>query len=223
MTINSNTAENQDNKPRWAMVIDLAKCIGCHSCTVACMTENSQKFGSYDASWSPVYEFPQEGEYPHVKEFYLPRPCMHCQDAPCVKVCPTQASHYHDDGTVQIDQSICIGCRYCIVSCPYEARHFNWIDNPTQQYSNPDSLPRERGVVEKCTFCIHRREKGVNIPACIEVCVGGARSFGDLNDKNSFVSKKLRRRTDSFKLKPELGTHPSVWYLPASNPKAMED
>jgi Fe-S-cluster-containing dehydrogenase component len=187
------------------------------------MTENSQKFGEYKASWSPVFEFPQEGEFPYVKEFFLPRPCMHCQDAPCVKVCPTQASHYNDDGTVQINQDICIGCRYCIVSCPYEARHFNWVENPKQQYSNPDSLPRQRGVVEKCTFCIHRRGKGINVPACVEVCIGGARSFGDLNDLNSFVSKKLRRRTDSFQLKPELGTHPSVWYLPPSNPKAMED
>ena len=218
-----NSKVTEDNSPHWVMVIDLAKCIGCHSCSVACMTENSQKFGDYDSSWTPVFEFPQEGEYPHAIEYYLPRPCMHCQNAPCIKVCPTGASHYHEDRTVQIDQTICIGCRYCIVACPYEARHFNWTKNPKQAYSNPDSPPRDYGVVEKCTFCLHRREKGINIPACVEVCLGGARIFGNINDPESNVSKKLRRRPDVFRLKEELGTNPSVYYLPATIQRAKEE
>jgi molybdopterin-containing oxidoreductase family iron-sulfur binding subunit len=178
---------------RWGMVIDLDKCTACQSCTVACKAENNQpvagpeesKLGR-DVFWMQML-VKVEGEYPNVRAQFTPRPCMHCDDAPCVQVCPVGATYKRDDGITAQDYDRCIGCRYCMNACPYGARSFNWkpaaepgktrraflfaSDGPRFQSAlNPDVLigkhggregpsPRKAGVVEKCTFCAHRLEK----------------------------------------------------------------
>jgi phenylacetyl-CoA:acceptor oxidoreductase 27-kDa subunit len=208
---------------QWALVIDQAKCIGCGYCVMACRAHNDV---SPDITWNPVLEAGQSGD----KKIYLARPCMHCANAPCVDVCPVKASTYRPDGIVMIDYDRCIGCRYCEVACPYEARSFNWKqftgDNPAVPEWGEAEVPRRpRGVVEKCTFCYNRIDRGVELglipgvdldatPACVNVCPTGARVFGDLNDPLSPVSLLLEQRT-SYRLREDLGTAPRVYYLPA--------
>ncbi|SDF42168.1 tetrathionate reductase subunit B [Sporolituus thermophilus DSM 23256] len=172
------------------MVIDLNKCIGCHACTVVCKHENMVPRGVH-RSWVTEYE---AGKYPNVRSLKLPRLCNHCEEAPCLKVCPTGATYRTIDGTVQIDAGKCVGCRYCLAACPYDAR---FID-PVQK------------VAAKCTFCYHRVEAGI-MPACVSTCVGQARYFGDINDPNSDVSRMLKSRSHQT-LKAELGTKPCVYY-----------
>lgn len=198
---------------KYAMVIDLKKCIGCHSCTVACKVENSTRPGVF---WNRV-EDEEIGKYPTVKRIFLPRLCMHCQNPPCVDVCPTKASCKRNDGIVFVDYDKCIGCKACMVACPYQARYYNEGDSG---YFGRHITPNEElgysshiiGVVEKCTFCIHRIEKGLE-PACIRSCQAKARYFGDLDDPNSQVTKLLFSR-HGFQLSAELGTDPLVFYLP---------
>ena len=161
-------------------------------------------------------------------------PCMHCEEAPCVTVCPAKATYRREDGIVVQEFRRCIGCRYCIVACPYGARNFNFKDQVEEEYHRPDPPParesrgpwpfphRIRGVVEKCTFCFHRIDKGLRegqkigvdvVPACVEACPTKARTFGDLDDPNSEVSRLLATRT-SIRLREDMGTHPKVFYLP---------
>jgi dimethyl sulfoxide reductase iron-sulfur subunit len=200
------------------MVIDLQACIGCNTCTVACKQENNLPEGVLwtqvltvgSNSGIPIQERPQELELD-----YLPLGCQHCASAPCLEVCPTSATSRHPEtGVVNLDTSLCIGCRYCMMVCPYtgvriyagEQLRFS-IPFPTG--SNP-ILHRTR-TVEKCTFCVHRLVKGLP-PACVENCSMNARTFGDLNDPRSEVVKLLRSRP-YFQLLPEKGTQPSVYYL----------
>jgi len=209
--------------PHWGMVIDLDKCIGCQSCTAACRAENNIPFvGPEEAElgraifWNEVI-FDIEGEYPQVKASIIPRPCFHCDNPPCVKVCPVGATYKREeDGLVIQLYDRCIGCRYCTVACPYGARYFNWYKpewpEGMDRYQNPDVPLRPKGIVEKCTFCIHRLEKGLPIPACNQACPTGARFFGDLDDPTSEVSQ-LARRPRAFRLLEELGTEPHVFYL----------
>jgi phenylacetyl-CoA:acceptor oxidoreductase 27-kDa subunit len=208
---------------KWALVIDQSKCIGCGYCVMACRAHNDV---SPDITWNPVLEAGQTGD----KKIYLPRPCMHCANAPCVDVCPVKASTYRSDGIVMIDYDRCIGCRYCQVACPYEARSFNWKtftgDNPAIPEWGEAEVPRRpRGVVEKCTFCYNRIDRGLELglipgvdldatPACVNVCPTGARVFGDLNDPLSPASLLLEART-SYRLREDLGTAPRVYYLAA--------
>ncbi len=175
----------------YGMLIDLTMCAQCSACTVACQT-------LYDRppDQSGVYLLTYEtGTFPAVKRTTLPVQCMQCQNPPCVSVCPTGAS-YRDSatGTVQIDASRCIGCRYCIAACPYGAR----------QYSSTT------GVVTKCTFCIGRVADGLE-PACVETCIGHARVFGDLDDPGSDVNRAAAER-HAVALRSDLGTRPSVYY-----------
>jgi Fe-S-cluster-containing dehydrogenase component len=215
---------------RWAMVIDQSKCIGCGYCTLACQAHNDS---NPDIQWNRVSA---AGEVSG-KTIFLPRPCMHCAKAPCVDVCPVRASYYRDDGIVMMDYDRCIGCRYCEVACPYEARSFNWkaFDGPNPlvpKWGSPEVERRPRGVVEKCSFCYQRIDRGLSLgltpgvdadatPACCVVCPTGARVFGDLNDPSSEVSSLLSNNV-TYQLRDELGTEPRVYYI-AADPAKMEE
>ena len=144
---------------QWAMVIDQNKCNGCGYCVMACRAHNDI---APDITWNPVLEAGQAGN----KNVYLPRPCMHCAKAPCVEVCPVNASYYRPDGIVMMDYDRCIGCRYCEVACPYQARSFNWDaftgNNPAvPEWGEPEVARRPRGVPEKCSFCYQRIDRGL--------------------------------------------------------------
>ena len=218
----------EDNgKKRFCMVIDLKKCIGCETCTVSCSVENNVLATN---PWNVVMDV-TEGSFPNYKRKFIPKPCMHCEKPPCVDVCPTNASYRNDDiGIVGIKQSQCIGCRACVTACPYQARSMNWSSPMKILGQNPSVPKRRMGVVEKCTFCLHKIEPalkegkqiGTTIhnrdntavvsPACIPTCVATARYFGDLNDPESEVSEILRNN----KFKVMLGwanTKPNVFYL----------
>lgn len=178
--------------PHWGMVVDLRKCIGCQACTVACIMENHVPEGAFRTHVS-VYELVRDGQDPAM--VMLPRLCNHCDDPPCLPVCPVEATFKAETGEVLVDASKCVGCAYCVQACPYDARFVN----------------HETQVADKCTFCIHRTRAGL-LPACVETCVGGARNFGDLNDPESPVSKLLAAHPVSV-LRPEMRTHPNVYYI----------
>jgi len=208
----------------WGMVIDLSKCIGCEYCQRACSAVNDV---APDKPWNIVVE----DRTVNGRKFYFSRPCLHCQHAPCVEVCPVKATFVREDGLVIMDYDRCIGCRYCEVACPFDARKFNWEprseDNanvPT--WGVPEVERRPRGVVEKCTFCVHRIDNGMKkglipgeareaTPACVNICPVGARVFGDLKDPESNISRVLERQP-TIRLRDELGTDGSVYYIPIS-------
>lgn len=212
---------NSYEGPYWAMVIDLDRCIGCERCVYACQATNDTASGHL---WNIVLHDEANFERP----VFIPRPCMHCEHAPCVEVCPVGATYHREDGLVTMDYDKCIGCRYCMVACPYGARVFNWEnrndENPQVPTWGEAEVPRRpRGVVEKCTFCVHRldaaKERGLTpgvdpaaTPACCNVCPTEARLFGNLKDPESPVSIALKDR-QSVVLRSELGTKPRVFYL----------
>lgn len=217
------TAESPRQHPRWGMVIDLSKCIGCEYCVYACQATNDTRD---DMRWN----IHLVDETPTGKTFHITRPCLHCQNAPCVRVCPVAATYNRADGLVVMDYNKCIGCRYCQAACPYGARVFNWEDrgdepNPYVPFWGTPEVPRRpRGVVEKCTFCIHRIDAGVAqglvpgidreaTPACVNACPVGARAFGDLNDPESPVSRLILTRP-TLRLREDLGTEANVYYIP---------
>jgi Fe-S-cluster-containing dehydrogenase component len=215
-------AEGAPGRPRWGMSIDLGRCIGCEYCTRACSAVNDVQA---EEPWNIVVRERTENG----RAFFFSRPCLHCQHAPCVEVCPVGATFVRDDGLVVMDYDRCIGCRYCEVACPYDARRFNWEERADENTFAPtwgmtEVARRPRGVVEKCTFCIHRLDAGLAngltpgvdflaTPACVNICPVGARAFGDLNDPASPVSQVLASRP-TFRLRQELGTEPSVYYIP---------
>lgn len=199
---------------RYGMVIDLQKCIGCFGCQIACKSENGTRPGTL---WARVVRV-ETGEFPNVKRFSLPLLCMHCQDPPCLKVCPTGATYKRDDGIVNIDKDKCVGCRYCIMACPYSARYYQARERYYFDGQGPNPYEQAMyekhpvGVVEKCNFCIDRVEQGLE-PACVANCMARARYFGDLDDPESEVSRLIKGK-NGFQLHAELGTNPSVYYLP---------
>ena len=204
---------------QWVMLIDLKKCDGCRKCTEACNTEHFVPPGQ---EWITVYEVQDEFGF----RYFLPRPCMHCENAPCLKVCPVGATFRREDGVVLVDHRRCIGCRYCMAACPYDVRAFNWSEPPhtpeelAHTYRPEAPWPHRMGVVEKCMFCAHRAEEG-ELPACVRGCPMDAIYFGDLredavsNGREVLRLSETLRRDHGFRLKEELGTEPRVWYLPA--------
>jgi Fe-S-cluster-containing dehydrogenase component len=237
---------------KWSMVIDLEKCVACQGCSIACRFENNTPVVAPDQAlmgramrWNDVFPLPIDsgedtGEYPNVTSRYLPRPCMHCENPPCIKVCPVGATFLDEEGIVEQNYTRCIGCRFCTVACPYGVRYFNWFEakweKPLGEHLNPDRVEgkgllegpvvRPRGVVEKCTYCVHRLIKAraraeaegrdfradEYVPACVQTCTGKARFFGDLDDPTSTVSQ-LAKSTRAFRVLDEVGTHPKTIYL----------
>jgi menaquinone reductase, iron-sulfur cluster-binding subunit len=225
-------------RPKWGMVIDLDRCTGCQGCAVACRMENNIPMaGPEDTAkgrsifWMSLLTT-SRGTYPLLGQQFLPAPCNHCEDAPCIKVCPVGATTQSEDGIIQQVPDRCIGCRLCQVSCPYTRRYFNW-SHPEWRAEwraklNPDVTVRPHGVVEKCLFCHHRvraaREQARGegralddddvrrLPACAASCPAEAITFGDMNDPDSTVSR-LAASPRAFRLLEELGTHPKVVYL----------
>ena len=169
------------------------------------------------APGQPLAMPPGGPQVPAAGHFYMGTQCFHCQNAPCIDVCPVKATWMEPDGIVVVDYNWCIGCRYCMAACPYDARRFNWADpvvpaeevNPNQHYLG--NRLRKKGVVEKCTFCIQRSRDGKN-PACVEACPTGARVFGNLLDPNSEIRWILANKK-VFRLKEDLGTDPKFWYF----------
>ena len=214
--------EETSTKHQWHMVIDLEKCIGCEYCLRTCQAVNDVP----DDSMRWNIGFPETTE--NGLDFYMTRPCLHCQQAPCVKVCPVGATWVREDGIVAMDYSRCIGCRYCEVACPYDVRRFNWKlsteKNPyVPAWGTPEIPRRPRGVVEKCTFCVQRIDRGLSLgltpgvdpqatPACVDICPVSARIFGDILDTESPVSVYLAEH-DTFRLREDFGTEPKVHYI----------
>ena len=155
-----------------ALIVDLDKCIGCHSCSVVCKQENDVNLGVF---YNKVATIGPSGKFPNLEMYYLPRMCQQCESPECIDVCPTGASYRREDGVVLIDKATCIGCESCIPACPYDVRTYD----------------EDRGVVEKCTLCTQLTDIG-DQPACVKVCPGKARIYGDLDDPNSAISKALK-------------------------------
>lgn len=224
------------SKPRWGMVIDLDRCTGCGACVLACKAENNipavgpeEAASGRDISWMEIVP-EKEGTYPDVRVRFIPRPCMHCDNPPCIKVCPVRATYKDPDGIVAQIFERCIGCRFCMAACPYTAKFFNWFKYDSvrekERFTNPDVSVRQSGVVEKCTFCHHRLQRardraraegrplapGDYVPACGESCPTRAITFGDLNDPESAVAR-LAESVRAFRFLAELGTEPKVIYL----------
>ena len=205
---------------RWVMVIDLAKCDGCRECTRAC---SAMHFVPPGQEWMPVYEI---RDHEAGAPYWFPRPCMQCDNPPCVKVCPVSATWKREDGIVMQDTSRCIGCRFCIAACPYQARGFNWVEPPLseeqlrQPYSVEWNIHHRKGTTEKCIFCPGLIKQG-KLPACVVACPMGAIYFGDqvedavTNSQGETVRfSQLIRENAGYRFLEELGTEPRVYYLP---------
>ncbi len=175
----------------FVMVLDLRKCIGCQACTSVCKVENDVP----DEQYRTFVTETEVGEFPDPRKAFLPQLCNHCADPACVPVCPTGATFKREDGIVVVDNTVCWGCGYCINACPYDKRYFN----------------ERTKTADKCNFCAHRVDKGL-LPACVETCIGGARIFGDVNDKTSEVYQVLQQFPTTV-LKEAEGTNPQVFYI----------
>ncbi|MDM8287727.1 4Fe-4S dicluster domain-containing protein [Slackia piriformis] len=202
---------------RMGMAVDLHRCIGCNTCALACKMQNNVPMGML---WNRVltencelYDG-AEGTYPNLTRSYLPIACQHCDNPACQKVCPTGATYTDENGRVEIDYDKCIGCRMCMAACPYNARVFNWnepVRDPDFNYGDASVPVRDRGVMEKCTLCKERTDRG-DVPMCVLCCPVDARIFGDLDDPESEVSAAVRER-EGFTLLEDKGTRPKVHYL----------
>jgi dimethyl sulfoxide reductase iron-sulfur subunit len=200
----------------WCMVIDLRYCDGCKSCTKACQKRHSLR---PEQTWIQVFEMEDE----RGGSFHMPRPCMMCEDPPCLKVCPVGATTRTDEGLVLVDTDTCVGSRACMAACPYEARYFNWREpRPPVDLGMPNTpqMPvAKRGTVGKCVLCADRLPLG-EMPACVEACPMGVLWVGDLvadvavnTQGASVVLSQFLRDNDAVRFKEELGTHPRVWYI----------
>ncbi len=214
---------------RWGMIVDLTKCTRCHGCIAACRIEH---FLPMDINWPRLIAW-ETGNGNTAMLTTYPMRCNQCQEAPCVKVCPTEATQQREDGIVWVDQDKCVGCRYCIISCPYQNRTFLSRDKDTGYFSGYEltgfektgkkSYPHTIGTTEKCNFCMERIDAGLAkglkpgvdreaTPACVNTCQARALIFGDLDDPDSEVSRLIRERA-AFQLHPEYDTDPSTYYV----------
>ena len=213
---------------RWGMVIDLKRCIGCYSCMIACKQEN---YLPPDIFWSRLLSI-EIGEYPQTANLVVPVLCNHCKEAVCVKVCPAGSTTKRKDGIVDIDYDKCVGCRYCVIACPYQQRTFYSNGEkeyfPGQGFTELEVIGRELnplqpGTVVKCDFCKKKIDQGIYkglkpgidreaTPACVNQCPVKARHFGDLSDPGSKVSILIKQRKGT-QLHPEFGTEPSIYYI----------
>lgn len=225
--VNIDTAGAQE-QVLYGYAFNISKCRGYMDCVNACVEENNQD-RSTQMQYIRIHEIENgqinfEGaednffhEVPAAGHFYMGTQCYHCENPPCVDVCPVGATWQEEDGIVVVDYDWCIGCRYCMAACPYDGRRFNWKEpevpeeevNLNQHYLG--NRLRKKGVMEKCTFCIQRSRKGKN-PACVEACPTGARIFGNLLDPNSQIRWVLENKK-VFRLKEDLGTEPKFWYF----------
>lgn len=226
-------ANVRDVKPmegvEFVYALNLSLCNGSRKCVQACVAENNQSRDEPELQYIRVLKMPQgtfdmeksdhnyaPSSVPEEDHYYLPVQCQQCENPPCVKVCPVEATWQESDGITVIDYDWCIGCRYCMAACPYHARRFNWREpaipadqlNPEMSYLG--NRPRRSGVVEKCHFCLQRTRVG-KYPACLEACPTGARKFGNILDPNSEVSQILKAKR-VFVLKEEVGTSPRFFY-----------
>ena len=209
---------------RYVMVADLERCVGCQTCTAACKHTNATAPG---VQWRRVLDM-EVGDYPDVRRAFVPVGCMHCADPPCMHVCPSTATGQRADGLVTIDYDLCIGCSYCAVACPYQARYM--VELPAQAYREGrmrHETQRENagrlGVAQKCTFCSDRIDYGQAhgltpgldpeaTPACVNACIASALQFGDIEDPESNVSQLLATHKH-FRMHEKLGTEPGFYYL----------
>jgi len=208
---------------RWAMVADLTRCVGCQTCTAACRQVNATPPG---VQWRRVLDM-ETGVYPDVKRAFVPVGCMHCDEPPCMEVCPSRATKKRADGIVTIDYDLCIGCAYCAVACPYQARYktnrASFAYGPAMASESARDDPSRLAVATKCTFCVDRIDHGLAhdltpgidpeaTPACVNSCIAQALHFGDLGDPASNVSQLLAEN-QHFRMHEELGTGPGFYYL----------
>lgn len=202
---------------RLGILIDQKRCIGCHTCSIACKMQNNIPQGML---WNRILVEGADvldgavGEYPVLTKQFLPVACQHCENPACMSVCPTGATYKDDLGRVEIDYDKCIGCRMCMAACPYNARVFNWNDpirEPDFNYGDSAVPVRNKGVVEKCTLCKERWERDEE-PMCVVACITKARIFGDLDDPTSEISKAIAQK-GAHQLLAEKGTSPQVYYV----------
>lgn len=216
---------------RWGMVVNLAKCTRCHACVAACRVEHFLPIGE---TWNKLIAWePETSPGGKFEMSTIPVRCNQCKEAPCVEVCPAQATIKREDGIVYVDNKKCVGCRYCVVACPYQNRTFLSKDKdigyfPKQgltrfEKAGKKLYPHTTGTTEKCNFCMERIDAGMAkgkkpgidreaTPACVNTCQARALTFGDLDDPESEVSKLIRDR-NGFQLHPEYGTDPSTFYI----------
>lgn len=181
----------------YGMVIDLERCIGCDACTVACKIENiSTGYWIRVLTQNTDQKDTPSGQFPNLKMEWMPLLCNHCSNPPCVDACPNEALVKREDGPVILIEENCNGCQACVNACPYDVIYFN----------------EQKNIIEKCYLCVHRIDQGLE-PFCVICCEGQAIHFGDLNDPNSKVSEIIKKK-ETFRLKPEIGTEPSIFYCP---------
>lgn len=210
---------------RYVMVADLRRCVGCQTCTASCRHANATPPG---VQWRRVLDI-ESGTYPDVRRTFMPVGCMHCEDPPCMEVCPSTATRKRDDGIVTIDYDLCIGCAHCSTACPYQARYKYTEQDFAYGDEGPVASEEQRmdksriGVSNKCTFCVDKIDAGTAkgltpgvdpdaTPACVNSCIANALHFGDIDDPHSNVSK-LVKENEHFRMHEELGTGPGFYYL----------
>jgi dimethyl sulfoxide reductase iron-sulfur subunit len=217
-TIGSTEQPAKKSLSRWCMVIDLRKCQGLLRCTQACINLH---FVPKAQKWIEVYKV----KTAKAGSYFMPTPCFHCENAPCVKVCPVKATYHNEEGIVLVDHNRCIGCRHCMAACPYQRRFFNWGTPKLPpaalfaKYSPDFPVPAKKGTVIKCIFCSHLLKEG-KLPGCVRGCPNGVIYMGDYNKDLASNSQeivqlsKFLNDNHAFRYKEELGTQPRVWYLP---------
>ena len=199
---------------KYGMMIDLKRCVGCNACAIACSRTNHTPSGHFRTH----VESSEEGTYPNTRFVLTPYICQHCEKPQCIEVCPTKASYKDENGIVRVDNSRCIGCQYCVMACPYKARHIDvsevgyFPDSIEQPSAYEQFLLKDggQGYIDKCVFCHDRVEQGLQ-PACVQTCPASARVFGDLDDPQSMLSRTIAERK-ARTLLPELGLEPNVYY-----------